>query len=422
LLLVVLVTLLSGFYPAIVLTKFKPVTVLKNQAYNGTNQTRKAWLRKSLTVTQFVIAQFLIIATIVVGKQIHYSLNKDLGYKRDAIIQVGTPWNFYDTAKDNRRFVLKEKLEQMPEIEKISLSGSAPASTNTSNTTMKYKKGNDLVETMVEVKYADTAYFDVFKMKLLAGKNLQPSDTTKEFVINETYARLLGFSNPADAVGHFIERNKSVPIVGVIADFHTKSTHQAIKPLAFSAAAESSHTLHIALKPRGNEGDRWKRGIAKIEKAFKAVYPENDFEYAFYDESIASFYKTEQDISRLLKWSAGLCVFISCLGLLGLVMYITNTRTKEIGVRKVLGASVAQIVGLLSKDFLALVIVAFIVAMPLAWWAMNGWLRDFAYRTNLSWWVFAVTGAGMLLVAMLILSFRTIRSAAENPVKCLRTE
>lgn len=420
--LVITVTILSGLYPALILTKFKPVTVLKNQAFAGTSQTHKAWLRKTLTVTQFVIAQFLVIATIVVSKQVHYSLNKDLGYAKEAIVQLRLPWNFFSDQKDNRRFVLQEKLKTIPELEKISLSNSGPASNNTSTTSMKFKSGNKVVETMVEVKYIDTAFFDLYKMKLLAGKNVQSSDTTKEFVINETYARLLGFAKPADAVGQFIERDFNVPITGVIADFHTKSTHQAIQPLAFSAYANRSYTFHLALKPRGNDEELWKKGLAKVEKVYKEIYPEDEFKYEFYDESIAAFYKTEQNISRLLKWSAGLCIFISCLGLLGLVMYITNTRTKEVGVRKVLGASVMQIVSLLSKDFIALVIVAFLITLPLAWWAMYNWLQDFVYRTSLSWWVFAATGAGMIGIAMLILSIRTIKSAIENPVKSLRTE
>lgn len=419
---ILIVTVLSGLYPAFVLTRFQPVAVLKNQAFSGTAQTRKAWLRKTLTVTQFVIAQFLIIATLVVSKQVHYSLNKELGYKREAIVNFNTRWNFFSDKKDDRRFALLQKLNAIPEIEKISLAGSAPASNNTSTTTMKYSSGDKKVETMVEVKYADTGYFELYKMKLLAGRNLQESDTTKEFVINETYAKLLGFAKPGDAIGHFIERNFQVPIVGVISDFHTKSTHQAIKPLAFSSAGKNSYTFHLALKPRGADGELWKRALAKVEKSYKELYPEEDFKYQFYDESIASFYKTEQDISRLLKWSAGLCIFISCLGLLGLVMYITNTRTKEIGVRKVLGASVTQLVTLLSKDFIALVLVAFLIALPVAWWAMNNWLQDFVYRTSLSWWVFAVTGAGMILIALLILSIRTIKSAIENPVKSLRTE
>ena len=327
--LIVMVTVFSGLYPAFVLTRFQPVAVLKNQAFSGTTQTRKAWLRKTLTVTQFVIAQFLIIATLVVSKQVHYSLNKELGYKREAIVNFNTRWNFFSDKKDDRRFALLQKLKAIPEIEKISLSGSAPASNNTSTTTMKSVNGDKKQETMVEVKYADTGYFDLYKMKLLAGKNLQQSDTTKEFVINETYAKLLGFAKPGDAIGHFIERNFQVPIVGVISDFHTKSTHQAIKPLAFSSARKSSYTFHLALKPRGADGELWKRALAKVEKVYKELYPEDDFKYQFYDESIAAFYKTEQDISRLLKWSAGLCIFISCLGLLGLVMYITNSRDKR---------------------------------------------------------------------------------------------
>ena len=423
LLIIVVVSVLAGLYPALVLTKFKPVTVLKNQAYSGTSKTRKAYLRKVLTVTQFVIAQFLIIATLVVSKQIHYSLNKDLGFTREAIVTMNTPFDFYASKQDDRKFTLYNKLKAMPEIEKISLAGSAPASNGWSSTTMKSKFGDKLVETIVELKDADTAYFNLFRMKLVGGKNLEQSDTTKEFVINETYAHLMGFTNAADAVGHFVERNNhQFLVVGVITDFHTKSTHMAIKPLAFSSQAKYSSTFHLALRPKGNNGDAWKGIIAKVEKAFKQIYPDDDFNYEFFDETIAKFYTAEKDVSSLLNWAAGLCIFISCLGLLGLVIFITNTRTKEIGVRKVLGASVVQIVTLLSKDFILLVLAAFLVTLPIAWWVMHSWLEDFVYRTELSWWVFAITGVGMVLIAMLILSIRTIRSAIDNPIRALRTE
>jgi putative ABC transport system permease protein len=421
--LVVLVSVLAGFYPALVLTKFKPVTVLKNQANIGGSQTRKALLRKTLTVTQFVIAQFLIIATLVVSKQINYSINKDLGYKREAIVILNTRWNFFSKEKDNRRFVLMEKLKAMPGIEKISLASSPPASPNTNTNTMKFNNGKSEIETMVEIKSADPAYFDLYGMKLIAGRNLEASDTTKEYVINETLAKLMGATNPLDAVGRIIDHNeRKFPVVGVLSDFHTKSTHDPIKPLLYSTNNNGSFALHLALKAQGANNNAWKETLAKVDKEYKALYPEDEFKYTFFDESIAAFYKTEQDISRLLKWSAGLCIFISCLGLLGLVMYITSTRTKEIGVRKVLGASVAQIVSLLSKDFLLLVLVAFLITLPAAWWVMNNWLQDFVYRTSLSWWVFAVTGGGMLVISMLILSIRTIKSAIENPVKTLRTE
>jgi putative ABC transport system permease protein len=422
LILVILVSLLSGFYPALILTRFQPVNVLKNQAHSGTAQTRSSWLRKTLTVTQFIIAQFLIIATLLVTKQINYSLNKELGYKKEAIVFIGLPWNFFSEKKDDRRFALLEKIKAIPEIENVSLSGAPPASGNTSSTTMKFARGEKLIETMVEIKYADTSYFDLYRMKLIAGNNLKQSDTTKEFVINETYARFLGFTNPRDAIGQFIDRDFKVPIVGVVEDFHTKSTHEPIKPLAYSSAAENSYTIHLALKPRGMDGELWKRAISKVEKSYKDLYAEDDFSYTFYDESIAAFYKTEQNINRLLKWSSGLCIFISCLGLLGLVMYTTSLRIKEIGVRKVLGASAIQIVSMLSSDFMKLVILAFLIATPLAWWALNDWLGNFEYRTELSWWIFAIAGLGMLIIALLTLSIQTIRSAIANPVEALRSE
>lgn len=421
--LLVLVSLLAGFYPSLVLTRFKPVNVLKNQAFAGTTQTRKAWLRKTLTVTQFVIAQFLIIATLVVSKQVYFSLNKDLGYKRDAIVFFNTRYNFFSKEKDNRRFVLFNELKSVPGLEMVSLASSSPASSNTNTTTMSYLNGDKKIETMVEVKQADSNYFRLYGMKLIAGRAPEQSDTTREYVINETYARFIGFKNPADAVGKMIGEDKfKIPIVGVVRDFHTKSTHQPIKPLAFSSAANRSFVFHLSLKPKTGTEDTWKTTLAQVEKSYKKLYPEDDFEYKFYDESIAAFYKSEQDITRLLKWASGLCIFISCLGLLGLAIFITNSRTKEIGVRKVLGASVTQIITLLSKDFVALVLVAFIIVTPISWWAMHRWLDDFVFRTQLSWWIFAATGGGMILIAILVLSFRTIKSATTNPINSLRSE
>jgi hypothetical protein len=416
-------TILSGFYPALVLTKFKPVSVLKNQLHANSGQSRKAWFRKTLTVTQFVIAQFLVIATLVVGKQINYSLNKDLGYKKDAIVSFRTPWNFFSNKEDNRRFALLEKIKALPEVVKVSLGSAPPAHQGASSTTMKVDNGKKEIELMVETIDADPDYYDIYKLKLVAGKLPEQSDTVKEYLVNETYAKAFGFSNPAEAVGKFIIRNgKKLPIVGVLKDFHTKSTHEAIKPLAFSSAKKQSYAIHLALRSQAGSPGLWKAGLAKIEKEFKILYPDNDFTYEFFDETIAGFYKKEQDISRLLNWAAGLCIFISCLGLLGLVIYTTNTRTKEIGVRKVLGASVTQIVSLLSKDLVSLVLIAFVIAAPLAWLAMNKWLQDFVYRTQISWWVFAVCGICMLLIAVIVLSIRTIRAAMANPVKSLRTE
>ena len=421
--LVLLLTLFSGLYPALVLTRFKPVIVLKNQLNTDLAQSRKVWLRKTLTVTQFVIAQFLLIATLMVSKQINFSLNKDLGYKKDAIVYFSTPWDFSSGKMDNSRFALIEKIKTIPGIEKISLASAAPAHQGAASGTMKVDNGKKEVELMVETVNADPEYFDIYKLKLAAGKWPEQSDTLKEYLINETYARALGFSVPAEAIGKLVDRReKKIPIVGILADFHTKSTHEPIKPIVYSSVRNNSYTIHLALKSEAGSPGQWKETLTKIEKEFKGLYPEEDFTYHFFDETIASFYKKEKDISRLLNWSAGLCIFISCLGLLGLVIYTTNTRTKEIGIRKVLGASVTQIVSLLSKDLVLLVIIAFIITVPIAWLIMNKWLQDFVYRTQISWWVFVICGAGMLFISAALLAIRTVKAAIANPVKSLRLE
>ena len=201
-----------------------------------------------------------------------------------------------------------------------------------------------------------------------------------------------------------------------------KSIHSPIVPLVYVNEPGNFATYHILLNPNDPEKNTWKSAISKMEVAWKEIYPENDFEYSFLDESIASFYKKEQNTSKLLGWATGLAILISCLGLLGLVMYTTTQRTKEIGVRKVLGASVSQLVSLLSKDLLILVLIAIIIAAPLAWLALSNWLQDFAYRTPLSLWIFVIAGLFMIFVALITLSIQTIRAALKNPVGSLRSE
>ncbi|MEP7317106.1 MAG: FtsX-like permease family protein [Panacibacter sp.] len=418
--LMLVVTILSGFYPSIILSGYKPVLVLKNQAYANTGKTRNAWMRKSLTVSQFVIAQVFIMATILVSKQITYSLSKDLGFKKDAIVYFNT--NYYDTTYSHR-FILMEKLRAIPEVAMVSLSSSPPSSGNTWSGTMKYKDSKKEVETDVQQKFGDTNYLKLYQLKLLAGNNLAHSDTVNSFIINETYAHILGFQQPQQAIGKNIEwSSKQIPIAGVVADFHQKSLHEPIKPLTIGSWNNTERTISIALQPQNASGTIWKTALGKIEKAWREVYPEDDFDYAFFDEDIAKYYQAEQHISSLLIWSTGLAVFISCLGLLGLVIYTTTHRTKEIGVRKVLGASVTQIVSMISRDFLLLVILAFIIAAPLAWLGMNQWLQNFAYRTDISWWIFLLSGAAMVIIAVFTLGFQTIKAAMMNPVKSLRTE
>lgn len=418
--LVTVVTLLSGFYPASVLSGFNPVLVLKNQSAAGSGQSRNAFLRKTLTVSQFVIAQVFIIATMLVSRQISYSLNKDLGFKKEAIVYFSV--NFRDNTP-GRKQLLQEKLKAVPGIAMISLSNNPPSSNSTWSSTMKYKDGKKETETDVQLKMIDTSFLTLYRMKLLAGTNMLSSDTGNAFIINETYAKILGFKTPGDAIGKYIEwSNKQMPITAVAADFHQKSMHEIIKPLALVNNLKQCRTFNIALQPQNPAGSTWKTAIAGMEKVWKEIYPEDDFDYHFLDESLAKYYTAEKNISSLLRWATGLAVAISCLGLLGLVIYITHQRTKEIGVRKVIGASVAQLVALLSKDFLQLVVIAFIIAVPLAWWGADKWLRNFAYKTEISWWIFLSGGLVMFATALLVLGIRTFKAASANPVDSLRTE
>lgn len=413
--LVIVVSGLSGIYPALVLSSWQPVLVLKNQAYANSGKSRSAWLRKSLTVSQFVIAQVFIIATILVGKQISYSLNKDMGFKKDAIISFRTDYR----RPKPKIAVLMQSLQSIPGIERISMNINPPSSHGSWTSTMTYKDGKKNIETEVEIKKADSNYIPLYHLHLLAGTNITNSDTTNAVILNRTFAQRLGFQDPNAAIGKMLYWDKNVPIIGVIEDFHQKSLHEIIKPLVISNGSNNSRSISIALQPNTAN---WPATIAAIGKAFKDIYPDDTFDYHFVDESIAKYYTAEQKLSRLLAWATGLAITISCLGLLGLVIYITNQRKKEIGVRKVIGATVAQITLLLSADFIKLVLLAIVISLPIAWWLTHKWLQGFAYRTTISWWIFLAGGGILLGFALLILCWRTFRAAMANPVESLRTE
>lgn len=426
-LLIIVVGSLAGTYPALVLSSYKPLLVLKNQAYADTGKTRRAWVRQGLIVSQFVIAQFFIIGTLLVAKQIHYLLDRDLGFQKQGILSFNTPSR--DTASLNRSYLV-ERIERLPGVQMVSLGSDVPFSWGWWTQTMDYKDGKKAIHLVGEVKAGDSNYLRLFHIPLLAGRDLLPSDTAKELVINQAFLHALGFTDPQAALGKMIDWDYGkFPVVGVMKDFNAHALSISdIKPMAFCRQKSQSRRIIVALRqPVGTAGvgDRregWQQAIAGMKAAFAKTYPQAEFSYNFLDESIASAYDSQQKISRLLNWAMGITVFISCLGLLGLVVYVTNHRTKEIGIRKVLGASVAHIVSILSKEFLLLVAIAFAVATPLAWWAGHHWLDDFVYRTSLSWWVFVAGGIGMTVVSLLTLSLRTIRAAMANPVKSLRTE
>jgi len=417
-LLIVVVSIISGLYPAFILTKFNPIAVLKNNVVTNTGVSRSAWMRKTLIVFQFIIAQVFIIGVLVVDKQIHYSMQKDMGFRKDAIINFYVPFDFSNP--NNKKFILKDELAKIPEIQEVSLGNQSPAFNGQMSTQVTYKEKGKDVKIKVDSRNGDTAFLSVYNIKLVAGRNIMPSDSATEFLINETLSRQLGFQHPAEAIGHFLSFNNSQkPIVGVMKDFNLASVRSAIHPLVYYAAPKFGYIMHVALQPNPAT---WKSAISKMQAAWKSSYPDVDFDYTFLDKKIENFYKADLQLSTLLTWASAVAIIISCLGLLGLVIFITNSRIKEIGVRKILGASIMQIIALLSVNFIKLIAVAFIIAIPIAWWATHNWLQNFAYHTDLSWWIFLLSGILMITVALAILCIRAGRVAMANPVNSLRSE
>ncbi|MBC7921325.1 MAG: ABC transporter permease [Ferruginibacter sp.] len=414
-----LVSLLSGSYPAFVLSSYAPVLALKNQAHASSGKTRTTYLRRGLIVFQFAIAQVLIVGTLMVGRQIDFMLNKEMGFARDEIIGFSTPRQL-----PNKRLLLRQELAKLPEVAQMSLHFQPPASNAVSSSILYYHRGKEVLEHNVHRKFGDTAYIHLYRIPLLAGRNLLPSDSVREFLINETYARQLGFGQPDQALGKVLDYNgKMIPIVGVMKDFHVRSLHEAIPPVVVACdAVEAYRYVGLQLATRGKGAEEVAAIFSKIGGVYKEVYANDQFEYTFLDTIVANFYQTEQRMAKLMKTATGVAILLSCLGLFGLVTYTAEQRTKEIGIRKVLGATVTHIVSLLSKDFVKLVLLANVIAWPLAWWAVNQWLRNFAYPVGVGWWIFAAAGGAALLIALLTVSFQAIKAALANPVKSLRTE
>ncbi|PWK77078.1 ABC-type antimicrobial peptide transport system permease subunit [Mucilaginibacter oryzae] len=425
LILTIVISILSGFYPAMVLSGYKPAMALKNQVQGNSSKTRSAWLRKSLTVSQFVVAQFFMMATILVSRQIYYALHKNLGFKKDAILLINTPW---ETSKISTNQVLLNEFRLMPQVALVGLGNDAPSSDAFNRTRMTYNDGKKQITTEeIIVKSGDENYIKIYQIKLLAGRNITEADTGKAIIINNTYAKLLGFTKPNEAIGKQLDwfGGRKVSIIGVVADFNQRSLHSNIYPSILTSGSpipQPMRTLHVSLKPETTGGKEWKTAIENMGEALKKAYPDDDFDCHFYDETIARFYDEEQHTSTLLSWATGFSILISCLGLLGLAIYTTNQRTKEIGIRKVFGASVAQIVILLSTELVSLILLAFIIVTPIAWYAVNKWLENFADHVAISWWIFVISGAGMLLTGLFTLSFRTISAGMAAPVKSLRNE
>lgn len=408
-------SLLAGFYPAKVLSSYLPVLSLKgNYAPKG---TVGAGLRKALIVFQFSMSLIFIISAIIIANQIRFMHKKDKGFKTDAILTINS-W----TDKTDKLKLLKEKLNGLTGVHKAILQGTAPMGFGEMTMVVKYK---DKSEMALEVarKIGNQDFIPFYQMKIVAGRNLLPADSLKEFVINETYSRTLGFSNPQEAIGKFLYAgDKPFPIVGVVADFHQGSFHTAIQPAIIENSPEWQRNIAVKLSSKGKNSDEIKATIVQIENLWKQIFPDEGFNYSFLDESITWLFEKEQKTAWLINVAMIITIFISCMGLFGLAMFMAQKRTKEIGIRKVLGASVADITAMLSKDFAKLVMISVVIASPIAWYLMSQWLQDFAYRIQVSWWVFIVAGITALVIALITVSFQAIKAALSNPVKSLRTE
>jgi putative ABC transport system permease protein len=419
--LTVAVSLLSGAYPAWLVGRAQPVRVLRGHTDAG--GSGRATLRKGLIVFQFVVAQVFIIGAVIVGQQLHFVLHKDLGFNRDAVVLIQTPWKLrIQPAYKDKHFTLLDELRRLPGVQQAALGDPLFSSNFNSNVyTHRSASGGETKRNMYH-KYGDEELIPLYELPLLAGRNFHNSDTAREYVINEAAVKAFGFESPQAALGQFLSENDNnpKPIVGVVGDFHTASFFQEIDPLLLTSERERFYTLNIRLASR-NPAD-WNKTIADIETKWKSIYPSAPFEYEFYDDQLQYAYEEELQTARIINLATGVALLISCLGLFGLATFMANRRTKEIGIRKVLGAGVAGITGLLAKDFLKLVLLAIVIAAPIAWYCMQKWLANFAYRIELQWWMFALAGIAAISIACLTVSFQSIRAALANPVESLRSE
>src|SRR6266536_220625 len=414
-----LTSLLAGFYPARVLSSYLPVLSLKGSMVQ--KGTEKLSLRKALIVFQFAISLIFIIGAIVIGKQINFMSKADKGFNTDAIITMNN-WNDHE----GKLKVLANNLKQVPGIDRVLLQGNAPMGFAQNIDNYKYK-GKEEITMQTSAQIGNEDFIPFYNMKLIAGRNILHSDSLNELVINETLAKTIGFRNPQDAIGKLLygqayPLEKAYPIVDVVADFHTGSFHEAIHPAVIENIPDRKFSIAIKLATSEKDITDVNKILSQIENQWKKIYPETPFDYSFLNQSITQLYDQEKKTEWLMNVAMSITIFISCMGLFGLGMFTAQRRTKEIGIRKVLGASVANITAMLSKGFLALIMIAIVIASPIAYYFTNQWLQDFAYRTNISWWIFLIAGTVAILIALFTVSFQAIKAAIANSVKSLRTE
>lgn len=407
----VVIGLLAGIYPALVLAAFRPSVVLKGRFVTG---SRGSLLRKTLVLVQFSLSIGFIIASIIVYSQLKYMRNQDLGFSKQQMMVI-------DTEGDPHRVAFQEALKGVPGVLSTSISSNVPGTEEAIVNCEIENAHGDMQVANLDSYFVDWDYIGQFGIRIVAGRafsrNFQ-TDTTQAMLINEAAAQLFGYRDAAQAVGRrFSQYGRNGTIIGVMKDFHFRSLQQQIQPLTVRIEPEACYLVAVKVAT-----ERLPATMAAIERTWKRIVPYRPLLYYFLDEYFDKQYRADERFGRLFLYFTILAICISCMGLLGLSAYSTVQRTKEVAVRKVLGASVADIVQLLSRDFLKLVVLSFLVASPVTWWFMQRWLMDFAYRIRISWVDFAAAGILAILIALITISGNAVRAALADPAEALRSE